>query len=52
MSLPSAIEHIADAEPNPSQARTTAAALGMICDAAKSQVPGLGYTVAYAVGNT
>jgi putative transport protein len=24
----------------------------MICDAAKSQVPGLGYTVTYTVGNT
>jgi len=33
-------------------ARTTTAALGMICDAAKSQVPALGYTVTYAVGNT
>ena len=33
-------------------ARTTTAALGMICEAAKSQVPGLGYTVTYAVGNT
>ena len=33
-------------------ARTTTAALGMICDAAQSQVPGLGYTVTYAVGNT
>jgi putative transport protein len=32
--------------------RTTTAALGMICDAAKSQIPGLGYTVTYAVGNT
>ncbi|NOV27647.1 aspartate-alanine antiporter [Cupriavidus necator] len=32
--------------------RTTTAALGMICEAAKSQVPGLGYTVTYAVGNT
>jgi putative transport protein len=32
--------------------RTTTAALGMICDNAKSQVPGLGYTVTYAVGNT
>lgn len=32
--------------------RTTTAALGMICDAAGSQVPGLGYTVTYAVGNT
>jgi putative transport protein len=33
-------------------ARTTTAALGMICDNAKSQVPALGYTVTYAVGNT
>jgi putative transport protein len=33
-------------------ARTTTAALGMICDAAESQIPGLGYTVTYAVGNT
>jgi len=33
-------------------ARTTTAALGMICDSAKSQIPGLGYTVTYAVGNT
>ncbi|MBP0609298.1 MULTISPECIES: aspartate-alanine antiporter [Burkholderia] len=33
-------------------ARTTTAALGMICDAARSQVPALGYTVTYAVGNT
>ena len=33
-------------------ARTTTAALGMICESAKSQVPGLGYTVTYAVGNT
>jgi putative transport protein len=33
-------------------ARTTTAALGMICDASKSQIPGLGYTVTYAVGNT
>ena len=33
-------------------ARTTTAALGMICDSAKSQVPALGYTVTYAVGNT
>jgi len=32
--------------------RTTTAALGMICEVAKSQVPGLGYTVTYAVGNT
>ena len=33
-------------------ARTTTAALGMICESAKSQVPALGYTVTYAVGNT
>lgn len=33
-------------------ARTTTAALGMVCEAAESQVPGLGYTVTYAVGNT
>ncbi|MGF6963091.1 AspT/YidE/YbjL antiporter-like protein [Paraburkholderia sp. WC7.3g] len=33
-------------------ARTTTAALGMVCDAAKSQIPGLGYTVTYAVSNT
>ncbi len=32
--------------------RTTTAALGMVCEAAKSQVPSLGYTVTYAVGNT
>jgi putative transport protein len=24
----------------------------MVCDAAKSQIPALGYTVTYAVGNT
>jgi putative transport protein len=35
-----------------SGARTTTASLGMVCDAAQSQVPGLGYTVTYAVGNT
>jgi putative transport protein len=35
-----------------SGARTTTASLGMICDQAKSQVPALGYTVTYAVGNT
>jgi putative transport protein len=33
-------------------ARTTTAALGMVCDVGKSKVPGLGYTVTYAVGNT
>ncbi|TPG53420.1 aspartate-alanine antiporter [Roseomonas nepalensis] len=33
-------------------ARTTTAALGMVCEAGKSQVPALGYTVTYAVGNT
>ncbi|MBB3454507.1 putative transport protein [Rhizobium sp. BK313] len=32
-------------------ARTTTAALGMINDRAMSQIPGLGYTVTYAVGN-
>jgi putative transport protein len=35
-----------------SGARTTTASLGMVCDAGQSQVPGLGYTVTYAVGNT
>jgi len=34
-----------------SGARTTTASLGMINDIAKSQIPGLGYTVTYAVGN-
>jgi putative transport protein len=24
----------------------------MVCDAARSNIPGLGYTVTYAVGNT
>lgn len=33
-------------------ARTTTAALGMINEKAKSNVPSLGYTVTYAVGNT
>ncbi|MBJ3814163.1 aspartate-alanine antiporter [Shimwellia pseudoproteus] len=33
-------------------ARTTTAALGMICESAKSNIPALGYTVTYAVGNT
>jgi putative transport protein len=33
-------------------ARTTTAALGMINDTAKSQIPGLGYSVTYAVSNT
>lgn len=32
--------------------RTTTASLGMVTDIAKSQVPALGYTVTYAVGNT
>ena len=31
---------------------TPTASLGMINDRAKSQIPGLGYTVTYAVGNT
>ena len=35
-----------------SGARTTTASLGMVCDRAKSSIPGLGYTVTYAVGNT
>jgi putative transport protein len=35
-----------------SGARTTTASLGLVCDAAKSQVPALGYSVTYAVGNT
>ena len=35
-----------------SGARTTTASLGMVCDISKSQVPALGYTVTYAVGNT
>jgi putative transport protein len=32
--------------------RTTTASLGLVCDVAKSQIPALGYTVTYAVGNT
>ena len=35
-----------------SGARTTTASLGLVCDRGKSQVPALGYTVTYAVGNT
>ncbi|HEX5051862.1 MAG TPA: aspartate-alanine antiporter [Planctomycetota bacterium] len=35
-----------------SGARTTTASLGLVCDIARSQVPALGYTVTYAVGNT
>ena len=35
-----------------SGARTTTASLGLVTDAAQSQVPALGYTVTYAVGNT
>src|SRR6478752_3262431 len=35
-----------------SGARITTASLGMVNDRAKSQIPGLGYTVTYAVGNT
>ncbi|WP_433221296.1 TrkA C-terminal domain-containing protein [Dactylosporangium sp. CS-047395] len=31
---------------------TTTASIGAICDAAKSRVPVLGYTVPYAIGNT
>ncbi len=33
-------------------ARTTTAALGMVNEQAHSTIPGLGYTVTYAVGNT
>ena len=33
-------------------ARTTTASVAMVGDVAKSQVPVLGYTVPYAVGNT
>jgi putative transport protein len=35
-----------------SGARTTTASLGLLCDIGNSQVPALGYTVTYAVGNT
>ena len=35
-----------------SGSRTTTASLGLVCDMAHSQVPALGYTVTYAVGNT
>ena len=35
-----------------SGARTTTASLGLVCDIGRSQVPALGYTVTYAVGNT
>jgi putative transport protein len=35
-----------------SGARTTTASLGLVCDQAHSQIPALGYTVTYAVGNT
>jgi len=35
-----------------SGARTTTAALGMINDRAGSRIPGIGYTVTYAVGST
>ena len=35
-----------------SGSRTTTASLGLVCDQARSQVPALGYTVTYAVGNT
>ncbi len=35
-----------------SGARTTTASLGLVCDRGHSQVPALGYTVTYAVGNT
>ena len=35
-----------------SGSRTTTASLGLVCDQAKSQIPALGYTVTYAIGNT
>ncbi len=35
-----------------SGSRTTTASLGLVCDQAHSQIPALGYTVTYAVGNT
>jgi putative transport protein len=35
-----------------SGSRTTTASLGLVCDMGKSQVPALGYTVTYAIGNT
>ncbi|HTR87493.1 MAG TPA: aspartate-alanine antiporter [Reyranella sp.] len=35
-----------------SGSRTTTASLGLVCDQAQSQIPALGYTVTYAVGNT
>lgn len=35
-----------------SGSRTTTASLGLVCDQARSQIPALGYTVTYAVGNT
>ncbi|HSV20132.1 MAG TPA: aspartate-alanine antiporter [Casimicrobiaceae bacterium] len=35
-----------------SGSRTTTASLGLVTDSAKSQIPALGYTVTYAVGNT
>jgi putative transport protein len=35
-----------------SGAPTTTASLGLVCDRAESQIPALGYTVTYAVGNT
>src|SRR5205809_553216 len=35
-----------------SGSRTTTASLGLVCDQAKRQIPALGYTVTYAVGNT
>ena len=35
-----------------SGARTTTASLGLVCDRAQSQIPALGDTVTYAVGNT
>ena len=47
-----AVTHRLDQRWSVSGARTTTASLGLVCDQAKSQVPALGYTVTYAVGNT
>ena len=53
-SLPSTFSNLHDALTLGivSGARTTTASLGLVCDQAKSQIPALGYTVTYAVGNT
>lgn len=33
-------------------ARTSTASLGMVCEVAQSNIPGLGYTITYAISNT